>query len=104
MERTPRNQALWKLALEAARDLGLEIEQGISGGASDGNLTSPFVATLDGLGAVGDGAHANHEYINVAKSVERCALLAMLVMAENPTSGGKDAPDLLERKESDSDS
>ena len=104
MERTPRNQALWQLALKSARDLGLEIEQGISGGGSDGNLTSPFVATLDGLGAVGDGAHANHEHINVAKSVERCALLAMLVMAENPTSGGKDAPDLLERKESDSDS
>tara|TARA_B100000586_G_scaffold268929_1_gene246533 strand:- start:230 stop:1486 length:1257 start_codon:yes stop_codon:yes gene_type:complete len=102
MERTPRNQALWKLALEAARDLGLEIEQGISGGASDGNLTSPFVATLDGLGAVGDGAHANHEYINVAKSVERCALLAMLIMAESPTSGEKDAPDSSERKDSDS--
>ena len=102
MERTPRNQALWKLALEAARDLGLEIEQGISGGASDGNLTSPFVATLDGLGAVGDGAHANHEYINVAKSVERCALLAMLIMAESPTPGEKDAPDSPERKDSDS--
>lgn len=104
MERTPRNQALWQLALESATDLGLEIEQGISGGGSDGNLTSPFVATLDGLGAVGDGAHANHEYINVAESVERCALLAMLVMAENPTSGGKDVPDSPERKESDSGS
>ena len=104
LERTPRNQALWQLALEAARDLGLEIEQGIAGGGSDGNLTSPFAATLDGLGAVGDGAHANHECINVAKSVERCALLAMLVMAENPTSGGKDVPDSPERKESDSGS
>ena len=104
MERTPRNQALWQLALKSARDLGLEIEQGISGGGSDGNLTSPFVATLDGLGAVGDGAHANHEYINVAKSVERCALLAMLVMAENPTSGGKDVSDSPGRKESDSGS
>ena len=104
MERTPRNQALWQLALESATDLGLEIEQGISGGGSDGNLTSPFVATLDGLGAVGDGAHANHEYINVAKSVERCALLAMLVMAENPTSGGKDVPDSPGRKESGSGS
>ena len=101
LERTPRNQALWQLALEAARDLGLEIEQGISGGGSDGNLTSPFVATLDGLGAGGDGAHANHEYINVAKSVERCALLAMLIMAESPTPGGKDAPDSPERKDSD---
>ncbi|HJN48693.1 MAG TPA: M20 family peptidase, partial [Acidobacteriota bacterium] len=57
--------------------------------------------TLDGLGAVGDGAHANHECINVAKSVERCALLAMLIMAESPTPGGKDAPDSPERKDSD---
>ncbi len=82
LERTPRNQALWQLALEAAEDLGLEIEQGIAGGGSDGNLTSPLVATLDGLGAVGDGAHASHEYIDVPRSLERCALLAMLVMAE----------------------
>ncbi|MBU91046.1 MAG: carboxypeptidase [Acidobacteria bacterium] len=104
LERTPRNQALWQLALEAARDLDLEIEQGVAGGGSDGNLTSPFAATLDGLGAVGDGAHANHECINVAKSVERCALLAMLIMAESPTSGGKDAPDSPERKEPDSGS
>ena len=81
LERTPRNQALWQLALEAAADLGLEIEQGIAGGGSDGNLTSPLVATLDGLGAVGDGAHAIHEYIDVPRSLERCALLAMLVMA-----------------------
>ncbi len=81
LERTPRNQALWRLALEAAEDLGLEIEQGIAGGASDGNLTSPLTATLDGLGAVGDGAHATHEYIDVPRSLERCALLAMLVMA-----------------------
>jgi|TARA_B100001750_G_scaffold173797_1_gene142005 glutamate carboxypeptidase len=104
LERTPRNQALWQLALEAARDLDLEIEQGVAGGGSDGNLTSPFVATLDGLGAVGDGAHANHECINVGKSVERCALLAMLIMAESPTSGGKDVPDSPERKEPDSGS
>lgn len=82
LERTPRNQALWRLALQAAEDLGLEIEQGIAGGGSDGNLTSPLVATLDGLGAVGDGAHATHEYIDVPRSLERCALLAMLVMAE----------------------
>lgn len=81
MERTPRNQALWQLALEVAADLGLEIDQGIAGGGSDGNLTSPLVATLDGLGAVGDGAHATHEYIDVPRSLERCALLAMLVMA-----------------------
>lgn len=81
LQRTPRNQALWQLALEAAEDLGLDIEQGIAGGGSDGNLTSLLVATLDGLGAVGGGAHATHEYIDVPRSLERCALLAMLVMA-----------------------
>ncbi len=81
LKRTPRNQELWQLALEAAEDLGLEIEQGIAGGGSDGNLTSPLAATLDGLGAVGDGAHATHEHIDVPRSLERCALLAMLIMA-----------------------
>ena len=86
LERTPRNQALWRLALQVAEDLGLDIEQGTAGGASDGNLTSPLVATLDGLGAVGDGAHATHEYIDVSRSLERCALLAMLVMAEATAS------------------
>ena len=82
LERTPRNQALWQLALTAAADLGLQIEQGTAGGGSDGNLTSPIAATLDGLGAVGDGAHAAHEHIDIARSLERCALLAMLVLAD----------------------
>ncbi len=87
VERTPlvrnaRNQALWRRARELAEKLGLQIEEGFAGGGSDGNLTSPVAATLDGLGAVGDGAHAVHEYIDVARSLERCALLAMLMMAE----------------------
>ncbi|MDX1568518.1 MAG: M20 family metallopeptidase, partial [Longimicrobiales bacterium] len=62
MERTPRNQALWEGARIVGRALGLELEQGTSGGASDGNITSQYTATLDGLGCVGDGAHADHEY------------------------------------------
>ena len=82
MERTPRNQALWRLAEGLAQDLGFRIEQGFAGGGSDGNTTSPLAATLDGLGAVGDGAHAAHEQIDVARSLERCALLAMLVLAD----------------------
>ena len=50
------------------------------GGASDGNLTSIHTATLDGLGAVGDGAHAQHEYVLVDRLPRgRAALLAMLV-------------------------
>ncbi len=84
LERTPRNQALWRLAERLAGDLGLTVEQGFAGGGSDGNTTSSLTATLDGLGAVGDGAHAEHEYIDVERSLERCALLAMLIMADSP--------------------
>ena len=49
------------------------------GGASDGNITSAYTATLDGLGPVGDGAHAAHEYVLVSQMPERAALLALLV-------------------------
>lgn len=81
LERNARNQALWHLARGLAAELGMQLDEGFAGGGSDGNLTSPVVATLDGLGAVGDGAHAVHEHIDVARSLERCALLAMLLMA-----------------------
>lgn len=76
MERTPRNQALWEGARMVGRAMGLELEQGTSGGASDGNITSQFTATLDGLGCVGDGAHALHEYAEIGRMPERAALLA----------------------------
>ncbi len=82
LERNARNQALWHLARGLAGDLGLQIDEGFAGGGSDGNLTSPVAATLDGLGAVGDGAHALHEHIDVERSLERCALLAMLLLSE----------------------
>jgi glutamate carboxypeptidase len=58
----------------------LNLEQGSAGGASDGNTTSQYVATLDGLGAVGDGAHADHEFIFLDKMIERSALLALLLL------------------------
>ena len=81
LEPTPRNRALWRMAKRLAGDLGIEIDEGLAGGASDGNTTSQFAATLDGLGAVGDGAHARHEHIDISRSLERCALLALLVAA-----------------------
>jgi glutamate carboxypeptidase len=81
LERNARNQALWRLARSLAGELGCAIEEGFAGGGSDGNLTSPLTATLDGLGAVGDGAHAAHEHLDVQRSLERCALLAMLLLA-----------------------
>jgi len=87
LERTPRNQALFALARAAAGDLGIELEEGMAGGGSDGNTTSLFTATLDGLGAVGDGAHADHEFVEVDRLPERAALLAMLMLA--PLAAGE---------------
>ncbi|MDH3693988.1 MAG: M20 family metallopeptidase [Gammaproteobacteria bacterium] len=81
MEPNEANQALWELAYELGEEIGLTLEQGTAGGGSDGNLTSPFAPTLDGLGAVGDGAHAHHEFLYVDKTLERAALLALLLAA-----------------------
>jgi glutamate carboxypeptidase len=81
LEPLPRNQALWRLAQDLGRRLGLELEQAAVGGSSDGNTTSQYTATLDGLGAVGDGAHAAHEQVWIPQLVERCALLVLLLAA-----------------------
>ena len=80
MEATPRNRILWEAVQGCGRRLGLELEGAKSGGASDGNTTSLFTATVDGLGAVGDGAHANHEHVRVSKLLERTTLLALILM------------------------
>ncbi|MDH3532006.1 MAG: M20 family metallopeptidase [Gammaproteobacteria bacterium] len=81
MEATPRNQQLWRLARETGRELGLDLHDARAGGGSDGNTTSQYTATLDGLGPVGDGAHARHEFLYIDKTLERTALLAMLLMS-----------------------
>lgn len=81
LERTPRNQALWRAAWQLGRQMDLSLQQATAGGASDGNTTSQYTATLDGLGPVGDGAHAVHEFVYIDKMVERAALLAALLMA-----------------------
>jgi glutamate carboxypeptidase len=80
MERTPPNRALWETAGRLGKKIGAKLEEGTAGGASDGNTTSLYAATLDGLGAVGGGAHARHEFVYVDKMVERAALLALLLM------------------------
>ena len=64
----------------------MELDQAAVGGASDGNTTSQFTATLDGLGAVGEGAHAPNEYVLVSRMSERAALLALL-LATPPADG-----------------
>ena len=81
LERTPRNRRLWESVKELGDDLGLDLRETTAGGGSDGNTTSLFTATLDGLGCVGDGAHADHEHIVIDPSLERCALLACLLLA-----------------------
>jgi glutamate carboxypeptidase len=80
LEKTTRNEILWNLASEAAAELGIELDEGLAGGGSDGNWTSQFTATLDGLGAVGDGAHAMTEFIYVDRLAERTALLARMLL------------------------
>ena len=82
MERTNRNQKLWRMAKGQGELLGLELEESTAGGGSDGNTTSLFTATLDGLGTIGDGAHARHEFIFTDKLIERTALLTILLTAK----------------------
>ena len=81
MERTPANRQLWGVASDLASALNIDLEQGTAGGGSDGNTTSLYTATLDGLGAVGDGAHAAHEFIYTDQLPQRCALLTTLLLA-----------------------
>ncbi|HEX4963192.1 MAG TPA: M20 family metallopeptidase [Thermoanaerobaculia bacterium] len=82
LEATPANRLLWEAARRGAAELGIPLDEGTAGGASDGSLTSRFVPTLDGLGAVGDGAHALHEHVVVDRMPERAALLALLLLEE----------------------
>ena len=81
MERTPRNDRLWQVAEEAGTALGLDLSTVKVGGGSDGNTTSQYTATIDGLGPVGHGAHAPHEFLYIDKTLERAALLAMLLLS-----------------------
>ena len=92
MERTERNRRIWRMARELALDLDMELDEGTAGGGSDGNTSSLYTATLDGLGAVGDGAHATHEFIFLESLPTRCALLTLLLLAPplgpDPAIGG----------------
>ena len=80
LERTDGVVRLYELARDIARGLGRELGEGSTGGGSDGNFTAALgVPTLDGLGAVGDGAHALHEHIVIDALSWRSALLAGLI-------------------------
>ena len=80
MERTKDIAALFATAKQIGKGLGMNFGEVMVGGGSDGNLTAALgVPTLDGLGAVGDGAHARHEYVAVDEIPRRVALLARLI-------------------------
>lgn len=81
MERTADVVQMYELAKNiATTELGMaDLPEMAVGGGSDGNFTCTIAPTLDGLGAVGDGAHAAHEYIVVAEIPKRAALVALLL-------------------------
>lgn len=82
MERSRGTAALFTLARTLAGEMGVDLEESSSGGGSDGNFTAALgIPTLDGLGAVGEGAHATHESILIERIPDRVALLAKLVSA-----------------------
>jgi glutamate carboxypeptidase len=81
MERSDGTVALFGRAKEFAAQLGIALEEAATGGASDGNLTAALgIATLDGMGAVGAGAHAPHEHLDRAHLLTRTALLAAMLI------------------------
>jgi glutamate carboxypeptidase len=80
MERTPAIAKLFQAARGVAKELAVNLQESASGGGSDGNFTAALgVPTLDGLGGVGDGAHAAKESILIDRIADRTALLAMLL-------------------------
>jgi glutamate carboxypeptidase len=77
MERTRGTVKLYRQARGFAAELGFQLEEAATGGGSDGNFTSALgIPTLDGMGAVGEGAHARHESIVLEHLAPRTALLA----------------------------
>jgi glutamate carboxypeptidase len=80
MERTPATVNLFRSAATMAKGLGFQLQEAATGGGSDGNFTSALgIPTLDGMGAVGEGAHADSESILLDALVPRTALLAAMI-------------------------
>ncbi len=80
MERTPASRALFAHARKLAGEMGVKLGEAATGGGSDGNFTAALgIPTLDGLGAVGDGAHSPREHILISSLSERAAILAGLL-------------------------
>ena len=77
LERTAEVVKLFELARSVAAEIGVTLAEGSAGGGSDGNFTGALgIPTLDGFGAIGDGAHALHEHIEIDALVPRAAVIA----------------------------
>ena len=84
MERSAGAIALFQRAQRLAAEVGLDLQEASTGGGSDGNFTAAIgVPTLDGMGAVGGGAHSPGEFVVAGHLVERTALLAGMLQAES---------------------
>jgi glutamate carboxypeptidase len=80
MERTAYTEQLFEMARRLGAQIGMDLKEGSTGGASDGNFTAALgIPTLDGLGAVGGGAHAVDEWVDIESLPERAALIAGLI-------------------------
>jgi glutamate carboxypeptidase len=80
MERTPSTAALFRRAATLADAMGFSLQESAAGGGSDGNFTSALgISTLDGMGAVGEGAHAENESVVLQALAPRTALLAAML-------------------------
>ena len=83
MERSAGTVKLFQQAQRLAAEIGLDLQEAATGGGSDGNFTAAIgVPTLDGMGAVGGGAHSPGEYVVAGHLVQRTALLAGMLQSE----------------------
>ena len=80
MERNAGVAGLYKKALAIAQQVNWKLEEAAVGGGSDGNFTAGIgIPTLDGMGGVGEGAHALHEHIVISELPHRALLLAGMI-------------------------
>ena len=77
LERSAEVVKLFEIAKTVAAEIGVTLEEGSAGGGSDGNFTAALgIPTLDGIGAIGDGAHALHEHVEIDALIARAAVIA----------------------------
>jgi glutamate carboxypeptidase len=87
MEQTPGSKRLFQALQAAGRELGLDLSGILSGGGSDGNHTSQFIPTVDGMGPRGSEAHSDREHMEISTLVERTKVTALFLSAWRETVG-----------------